>query len=82
MIKEAVKIGKAKFEQRQTPVTNNGLLEFGFRHDDLRFQMGDLIITLIEGYHYYMHPSGKLTRLKNVYEVSKLVYGKTPYLPV
>jgi len=81
MLKEAIDIGKAKFQQKRTPVTNKGLLDFGFSQEDLRFSMGDLVITLIEGYHYYIHPTGKLTRLNNVYEVSKLVYGKTPYLP-
>lgn len=81
MLTQAINIGKAKFNQKRTPVTNSGLLEFGFIQEDVCFNMGDLMITLIEGYHYYIHPSGKLTRLHNVYEVSKLVYGKTKYLP-
>lgn len=79
VITQAVRSGKAKFEQKKTPVTNSGLLAVCFSQDDTRFIMGDLVVYLIEGYHYFISPSGKYIKLKNMHEVAKLVYGKTPY---
>lgn len=79
MIKEAIKIGRARYEQKHTIPTVRLMLEFGFTQNDIMFSMGNLNIQLIEGYFYYITPKNKLKRLENIYQVSNLVYGKTQY---
>lgn len=75
MFKEAINIGKARFKQKHTAVTDDVLESIGF--SELR--MGDLLLHEIADQYYYVNPKGKLTLIKNEYILSNLVYGKIKY---
>ena len=67
---------------RFTHITHAQLIDAGFEtfEEKLWYQMGDLIIYMQRNRFYYFAPDAKRIRIKNMLQVSDLVYGKTPYL--
>lgn len=67
---------------RFTPITHTLLTDMGFAVDNLYYEMKytDLIIYVHNGKFYYWNIHGKKKRIRNMLQVSNLVYGKVEYL--
>lgn len=79
MFKNKIVKSVAKAAFLTTPVTNRGLIHCCFTAIGKDYSMGDLIIYGGDGFYYYK-PNGDRANIKNMQQVSDLVYGNTPYL--
>lgn len=68
-----------------THCTEDKLIQVGFDKIDRAplppiFNMADLDIYLTNGKFHYLDPNGKEKQIKNMKQISNLIYGKTQYL--
>lgn len=67
---------------RFTPVEHAGLIACGFDVTKLYYRLGDLNIYVAREKYFYHNPKGKRRRLRNMLQISNLVFGETEYLHV
>jgi hypothetical protein len=67
---------------RLTPVTDLELQNLGFDNTKLYYRLTDLNIYFARGNFFYLTKKGNRKILKNMLQVSNLIYGKTDYLHV
>lgn len=69
----------AKIKLKHTSITEAALAHAGFSIDDNEYWMGDLVIYKVEdSWHYYV-AKGVTHQVKNMQQVSDLVFGKSLY---
>lgn len=70
---------KAAIQQAKTRVTEAQLINCGFTQEGIKFSMGDLMIRKVADNFYYRNKHYKLIKIKNMFTVSQLVYGRLDY---
>lgn len=72
----------AKQLLKRVPVTPKALIEAGFMPHVKDFTFGNLVLFRYKEQFYYYKPDAERVTVKNMQEVSDLVYGHTPFLDI
>lgn len=67
---------------RLAPVSHRELVLAGFDDSALFYRLADLNIYFARDKYFYHKPSGRRKTVRNMLQVSNLIYGKSPYLHV
>lgn len=78
-LKRIISLFKAVVKQSKTEVSDNELILSGFIQSGQRFTMGSLVIRKIGRNYFYLSKYNKPVKIKNMFIVSQLVYGRIDY---
>lgn len=65
-----------------TPVSHDQLIDLGFNVDELFYRLTDLNIYVQNDKYCYYTPDAEVHRIKNMFQVSNLIFGKIDYLRI
>lgn len=82
MLKDKLLRLSIRYKLRLTPVTHEALVALNFNVDKLFYRLTDFNIYVENKTFFYYTDRGKRRTLKNMLQVSDLIYGKVPYLHI